>query len=318
MEKRVAVLGCNGQIGTPLVKYLKSNGYWVRGVDIESKTYLEDGDLDEFVQSDLTIKANALAATKGVDEVYQLAAKMGGMGFISSEHIASLHDSNLINTYVPWACVKNKVERVFFSSSQCVYPVHYQNTTQKHLLFEEDVIPANPNEAYGWEKLMAEFRYLAYFSKHGLEVRIARFGNTYGEYGKYDGGREKAPAALCRKAILAKDGDKIEVWGDGKAVRSFMYVGDLVEGIHELMRSDVREPVNLGSDEHISIQEFAKLIINISNKNLVIKNIDGPEGVRTRFISHDLAKETLGWSTKTPLSVGIPKLYKWIESQLSA
>lgn len=310
--KRVAVLGGNGFIGHHLVNYLKDKGYWVRSVDIKKLEFSKQRANEERLL-DLTERFECLLATQDVDEVYQLAAQMGGMGFISKEHLLAFHDSNLINTYVPFACVKNKVERLFFSSSVCVYPVDKINKGE--IMTEEDISPANPNEAYGWEKLMAELRYLSYQETKGLKIRIARFDNTYGPEGTYDGGREKAPAALCRKVALADK--EIEVWGNGKATRHFLYVDDLVDGIYKLMQSDYNKPVNLGTDELVTINQLAGMIIKISGKELKIKNIDGPVGAIKRRISHTKAKRELNWKAKTSLMKGIEKTYKWIEERLN-
>lgn len=323
--KKVVVLGAGGFIGYHLVKFLKKKGYWVRGVDIKKPEFSKSA-ADEFKVLDLRKRANCLKAIEGVEEVYQLAAQMGGMGYISKEHLAAFHDSNLINTYVAEASTLPGVKRVFFSSSACVYPTFYQNTLKKNLMTEEDAVPAIPNEAYGWEKLMAELRYLAYEKEGYYKTRIARFENCYGPEGTYRGGREKAPAALCRKVAEAgvvgnKDvqiyhPDSVKVWGDGKQMRSFMYIDDCVEGIYKIMRSRYSFPINLGSDEVVSINSLAKRIIKISGKKLKIKNVKGPQGVRSRYISHKKAEKLLGWRTKVSLNDGLEKTYKWIDSQV--
>src|SRR3990167_2053344 len=266
---KVLVCGASGFIGHHLAKYLKNKGFYVIGVDIQRLNYKEC--VNEFHKIDLTNRKNCLKITRGVKEIYQLAAQMGGMGFIATEHLASLNDSNLINTYMAETAYLNKVDRIFFSSSVCVYPVGLINKGKK--VKERDSYPAEPNEAYGWEKLTAEKRYFAYQKERGLKVRIARFDNTYGPECIFEGGREKAPAALCRKIALAEQKDKVEVWGNGRATRHFTYIDDLVEGIEKLMHSDCDTPINLGSDELVTINQLAKIIINIANNDLKIKNI---------------------------------------------
>lgn len=312
-KTKVLVCGSSGFIGYNLVAYLKGLGYWVRGADIKRPEFGENR-TDEFWEVDLRNPKACQTVTAGIDEVYQLAADMGGMGFIATQHVASLHNSNLINTYLPEACVKNHVKRLFFSSSVCVYPTHRQNSLRAHYMSEEMAIPANPNEAYGWEKLIAEIRYQAYEREYGLAVRIARFDNTYGPFGTHEGGREKAPAALCRKVALARDGDEIEVWGDGKQTRPFLYIDDNVRGIYQIMRSDCNYPINLGPEKVVTIDELAKTVIRVSGKNLSIKHVDGPQGTRSRYIVHKRA-EALGWSARVGLLEGITKTYTWIKSR---
>lgn len=312
-KTKVLVTGAGGFIGHHLVNFLKKRDYWVRGVDIKYPEF-NQSTADEFIIADLRYLKNCLKITKDIEEVYNLAADMGGMGFISKEHVAPLYNSNLVSTYTLEASYKNNVKKYFFSSSACVYPVFKQNSLRVNVLKEESVYPAMPNEAYGWEKLIHEIRCINYHKTYGLEVRIARFENTYGPEGTYKGGREKAPAALCRKVAEAKDRDKIEIWGDGKQTRSFMYVEDCVNGINKLMKSDFREPLNLGSDEVVSIDELARIIIKVSGKKLKIKHVEGPQGVRSRYIDHTKAEKILKWKAKTSLEEGIRKTYKWIES----
>lgn len=315
--KKVLVAGGGGFIGHHLARYLKSLGYWVRVADIKFDDYMRTTDYDDLYKVDLTDRDNCMKVTNGIDEVYQLAAQMGGMGFISKEHIAAYHDSNLINTYMAEACAEHGVKKVFFSSSACIYPNYRQRQLNMEEMHERDSMPADPNEGYGWEKLFAENRYLAYHEAGKFECRIARFENCYGPEGTWRGGREKAPAAMCRKAAKAKDGDHIEVWGDGKAQRSYMYVDDLVVGIHKLMESQYHKPLNLGSDRIVTVDELAQIAIDASGKKVIgINHVPGPEGVRSRIINHDLAKYILNWEASTPLEVGIKKTYDWINSQL--
>lgn len=307
--KRVLVTGAAGFIGSHLVKHLRKKGYWVRGVDIKASQY-SNSQANEFLILDLRRFENCLAATLDVKEVYTLAADMGGMGFISKEHISSFTNSDLVNLYMAEASRINGVKRLFFSSSACVYPNHLQ-TSSPSVLTEDMIIPAEPNEAYGWEKLFAELRYQAY-QKH-YEVRIARFENCYGPECTYEGGREKAPAAISRKVIQARD--HVEIWGDGKATRSYVYVDDLVEGIFRLMRSDYQFPVNLGSDESVTVEELTNMIIKISGKDLKIKYVDGPEGVKKRIVDHSVAKRELDWEPTTKLEDGLKITYDWIKQK---
>lgn len=311
--RKACVTGSQGFVGHHLVRYLKNKGYWVRAVDIKKPKYF---DADEIIQVDLRRFTNCLGVTSGIEEVYALASDMGGMGYISKEHIASLHNSDLINIYTARACAENKVERIFFSSSACVYPNFKQTQLNSSKMKESDAIPADPNEAYGWEKLVSEIRYQEYEKALFYKVRIARFENVYGPEIVYDGGREKAPAALCRKVAKASDNEGIEVWGDGKAQRSFMYIDDCLKGIYKIMQSSYNFPINLGSNEVVSVDELAQIVINASGKTLKIKHVDGPQGVRSRFVDHSLAKEHLNWETKTSLKEGIVKTYEWIERDI--
>ena len=314
--KRALVCGAGGFVGTHLVRYLKSKGYWVRGADLKYPKWSKT-DADEFFECDLRIYSNCLLATIGIDEVYNLAADMGGMGFISKNNSAILCNNSLINIYTLTASADNNVSRYFFSSSVCVYPTNKLATTNPKPLKEDDVVPALPQKGYGWEKLLHEIRSSYFYKEFGLETRIARFHNTYGTEGEYEGGREKAPAALCRKAILAKDGGELEVWGDGKATRVFTYVDDTVEGIYRLMQSDYHKPVNIGNERQVSIDNLAKLVIKISGKDLKIKHVEGPEGVRGRLFDNSLARKELHWKAKIPLEKGIKKTYLWIEKQIN-
>lgn len=321
--KTAIVTGAGGFIGHHLVKYLKAREYEVIGIDIKEPEFSQTH-ADNFLQIDLTkpndISRIVFSRSPSDTEFYNLAARMGGMGFISSDHVASVHDSSLINTHtIDWMDRLFPKGRYFFSSSACVYPTHRQSDlSDPTLLTEEDAYPANPNEAYGWEKLMHEIRCDAYKKEMGLLTRIARFENTYGPEGTYDGGREKAPAAICRKVAMARDGDEIEIWGDGEQTRSFMYVDDCVEGIYRIMQSDCSDPINLGSEEIVTINQLAQTIIDVSGKKLTIKHVDGPQGVRSRRISHEKAKSLLGWEAKVSLKEGLTKTYEWIDNQVKS
>ncbi len=317
MAVKAVVLGGGGFIGTHLVKYLKKKGYWVRGVDLKFPQWSESK-ANEFRLIDLRYDKACEIATEGVDEVYNLAADMGGMGFITTQNCLILKNNSLINVNTIEASRKNNIKKYFFSSSVCIYPIDKLATEHPEPLTEKNAMPANPQEGYGWEKLVHEIRCKYYLREHGLQTRVARFHNTYGPDGEYKGGREKAPAALCRKVIEAKDGEEVEVWGDGKTTRTFTYVDDLVEGIYKLTQSDFPGPVNLGNERQISIEDFVKLIIKISGKNLKIKYVDGPQGVRGRAFDNSLAQKELQFTAKTPLEVGIAETYKWIEKQINA
>ncbi len=315
--KRALVCGAGGFIGGHLVKKLKREGYWVRGVDVKHPEFAPT-QADEFLILDLRDPKNcakALALKRGTfDEVYQLAADMGGMGFISTAETEIMHNNALNNINMIHAAATGGVPRYFFSSSVCVYR---DMKPDEPVLTEDDAIPAHPDNEYGWEKLYAERVAMAYGRRYATKVRIARFENTYGPEGTWDGGREKAPAALCRKVAQAEDGGTIEVWGDGSAIRVFTYVDDLVEGIYALMHSDLDRPTNIGSDERVTVAELVETVLASSGKKLHIKYVPGPIGVQSRNFSKERIK-ALGWQAKVSFKEGIGRTYPWIEAQVNA
>ncbi len=319
--KKALVCGAGGFIGSHLVKRLKKEGYFVRGVDLKYPEFSES-EADVFIKDDLRKLSVVDMCVDGVDEVYQLAADMGGADFIFTGKNDSdiMHNSAMINLNIVDSMKRHGVKKVFYSSSACMYPEDHQLEVDVPALREDMAYPGNPDSEYGWEKLFSERLYLAYSKNYDFDVRIARFHNIFGPEGTYDGGREKAPAALCRKVIEARGHKQlpvIKVYGDGQQTRSFLYIDECIEGIRRLVESDCVEPLNLGSDEVISINDFAQMIIDISKKEVVIKNRDVPQlGVRGRNSDNTLIKEKLGWSPVQPLKVGIEKTYKWIKNQL--
>jgi GDP-D-mannose 3',5'-epimerase len=317
MAPRVLVTGAGGFIGHHLVTYLKERGYWVRGVDLKEPEYTSI-DADEFELLDLRRWDACQAAMRGgIGEVYALAADMGGMGFISSHHAEILHNNALINLHTLEAARQAGVGRYLYSSSACIYPEYLQTDADVTPLREEDAYPAQPQDAYGWEKLITEKLCQYYASDYGMETRIVRFHNIFGPLGTWDGGREKAPAALSRKVAMVEDGGEIEIWGDGEQTRTFCHVDDCVEGIYRLMRSDYGEPLNLGRDEMISINDLARLIIDISGKrDITLRHIDGPQGVRGRNSDNTRLREVLGWEPVIDLRTGMEPTYRWIEQQV--
>jgi GDP-D-mannose 3', 5'-epimerase len=315
MKKTALVCGAGGFIGGHLVKRLKREGYWVRGVDIKSHEWSPD-DADEFLLLDLRDEENCVCAlTLGdqiFDEVYQLAADMGGMGFISSAECEIMHNSALINIHMTHNAAQLGIPRYFFSSSVCVYRDMKPGEPE---MTEEEAIPANPDNEYGWEKLYAERIAMAYERNKGMKVRIARFQNTYGPEGTWRGGREKAPAALCRKVAEVEDGGEIEVWGDGSAIRSYTYVDDLVDGIYMVMQSDLKGAVNIGCPQYVSVDDLVNTVADVAGKKINIKHIPGPVGVQSRNFSNDRIY-SLGWKSRFDLRKGIELTYPWIENQV--
>jgi len=316
--KRALVCGAGGFIGGHLIKNLKKQGYWVRGVDIKFHEF-SPTQADDFLILDLRYPVNCLSALsltngKTFDEVYQLAADMGGMGFISVADCEVLYNNALINLYMTQHAAETGVGRYFYSSSVCVYK---DMGPDEPPLDESQAIPANPDNEYGWEKLYSERVAQAFGRRYAMQVRIARFENCYGPEGTWIGGREKAPAAICRKVASAPDGGTIEVWGDGTAVRVFTYIDDLVEGIYTLMQSDLEVPVNIGCDERVSVAELVQTVIDTSKKKLDIQYVTGPVGVGSRNFSKDLIK-SLGWKARCSLKKGIARTYPWIEAQVKA
>jgi len=318
-EPKILVTGAGGFIGSHLVRRLKEDGCWVRGVDLKRPEFSET-EADEFLLLDLRRWENCLTATRGVDQVYALAADMGGMGFISRYHAQILHNNILISTHTLDAARENGVERYLYSSSACVYPEYRQETEDVAPLKEEDAYPAMPQDAYGWEKLVTERLCQHYHEEFGMGTRVVRFHNIFGPLGTWEGGREKAPAAICRKIAHAKlaGESEIEVWGDGEQTRSFCYVDDCVEGITRLMESDHTEPLNLGQDRMISINGLVDMVASIAGIEVEKKHVPGPEGVRGRNSDNTRLREVLGWEPEISLEDGLGRTYAWIEDQVRA
>jgi len=316
--KRIMVAGAGGFIGGHLVRRLKAEGFWVRGADIKEHEFAETA-ADEFLLGDLTDVNNARAAIAGIDEVYQLAADMGGAGYIfTGEHDAAvMHDSAMINLHMLEEGRKAGVKKFFYSSSACIYPEYNQMDPDNPKCSEESAYPAAPDSEYGWEKLFSERLYFAYHRNFGVQVRVARFHNIFGPLGTWCGGREKSPAALCRKIAETPEGGEIELWGDGKQTRSFLFVDECVEGIRRLMESDFSGPVNIGSEEMVTINQLAEIIMDVAGKRVRIKHVSGPLGVRGRNSDNHLIREKLGWEPKLPLRDGLATTYAWIAQQVA-
>tara|TARA_R110002167_G_scaffold321233_1_gene527113 strand:+ start:14041 stop:15048 length:1008 start_codon:yes stop_codon:yes gene_type:complete len=329
--KRALICGAGGFIGGHLVGYLKSKGYWVRAVDLKFNEWQPvDENADEFIQGDLRdpelVKA---VVTEDLDEIYQLAADMGGAGFVfTGQNDADImHNSALINLNIIHEACKKGVDKIFYSSSACIYPEHNQIDSDNPNCTEDSAYPACPDSEYGWEKLFSERLFMAFARNKGIQIRIARFHNIFGEYGTWTGGREKAPAAFCRKVAEAPNGGQVEVWGPGTQTRSFLHVSECCEAIHRLVQSDFAGPVNIGSEEMINMNDFARMAITISGKNLQVYNIDGEEfeakyghrcpiGVNGRNSDNLLYREEIGWEVSRPLHEGMKKTYNWISEQV--
>lgn len=314
---RALVLGGGGFIGAHLVKRLKREGFWVRAVDLKFPEFATT-QADDFFVGDLRDPLICREAIdQRFDEVYQLAADMGGAGYIfTGDHDAEvMHNSATINLNVVEQCRRRNVQRVFYSSSACMYPEHNQLDPDNPKTAEDSAYPANPDSEYGWEKLFSERLYLAYARNHGMQVRIARFHNIFGPEGTWRGGREKAPAAVCRKVAEAQDGGEIEIWGDGRQTRSFLYIDECLEGVLRLTRSDFAGPVNIGSEEMVTINQLAEMVIGLSGKRIGIRNIPGPTGVRGRNSDNRLIAAKLGWQPNRPLREGMARTYDWVQAQ---
>lgn len=315
--KKALVCGAGGFIGSHLVKQLKKEGFWVRGVDLKYPEYSET-QADDFIIGDLRERHVCQQAIDArFDIVYQLAADMGGAGYIfTGENDADImHNSALINLNILEAMQRRNCRKVFYSSSACIYPEHNQLDPDNPNCAEDSAYPAAPDSEYGWEKLFSERLYLSYKKNYNFQVHIARFHNIFGPEGTWMGGKEKAPAALCRKVAMAKNGGAIEIWGDGKQTRSFLFIDECLEGVQRLVRSNFSGPVNIGSDEMVTINDLAKMVIQISGKQLGIVNTEGPQGVRGRNSSNVLIKEKLGWTPSRPLADGMRQTYEWISGE---
>jgi len=316
--KKALVCGAGGFIGSHMVKRLKREGFWVRGVDLKYPQFAPT-QADDFIIGDLRDPYICRhVVDMKFDEVYQFAADMGGAGYVfTGENDANImHNSALININILEACYRRNIKRIFYSSSACIYPKYNQEDPSNPNCAEESAYPAFPDSEYGWEKLFSERLYLAFHRNYGLEVRIARFHNIFGPEGSWNDGREKAPAAICRKVAMAEDGGEIEIWGDGKQTRSFLYIDECLEGVLRLMRSDWIGPVNIGSEEMVTIDQLAYMVMDIAGKKLSLRHVPGPQGVRGRCSDNRLIKKMLGWAPAYPLKEGLKKTYAWIEEQV--
>ncbi|MDG2449832.1 MAG: NAD-dependent epimerase/dehydratase family protein [Saprospiraceae bacterium] len=315
--KRILVCGSGGFIGGHLTKKLKEEGHWVRGIDLKNNDFNNDHS-DEFVLGDLRNPKTCLEVSEGIHEVYQLAADMGGAGYLfSGKNDADvMHNSALVNINILNSARIKKINRIFYSSSACVYPEFNQEDPSNPICSEHTVYPSQPDSEYGWEKLFSERLYHSFSRNYDIEVRIARFHNIFGEMGTWTGGKEKAPAAICRKVAEADEDSSIEIWGDGNQTRSFLHIDECIEGVYRLMNSECQVPVNIGSDELISINDFARMVIQISGKTLKLKHIDGPLGVRGRNSDNRLIKSQLGWAPNLSLGIGVEKVYQWVNKQV--
>jgi len=316
--KKALICGAGGFIGSHLVKRLKEKGYWIRGVDLKYPEFSKT-EADDFIIGDLRDPRICIhVIDQAFDEVYQLAADMGGAGYVFTGHNDAdiMHNSALINLNILDACYKKNVNKIFYSSSACIYPKYNQDNPDNPKTSEKSAYPAYPDSEYGWEKLFSERLYLSFHRNYHMNVRIARFHNIFGPEGTWEGGREKAPAAFCRKIAEAQDGGEIEMWGDGEQTRSFLYIDECLEGVDRLMKSEFTGPVNIGSEEMVTINQLVEMIMHIAGKKLTIKHIKGPLGVRGRNSDNRLIKEKLGWVPKYSLKEGLKKTYLWIQEQV--
>lgn len=317
-KKRILITGAGGFIGSHIAKALYGQGYFVRAANLNWSGYMEEPYYSEKMTVDLRNLADCLEVTRGIDWVYHFSADMGGIGYISKIGADIVYNNSIINLLMLRACLENGVRRIFFASSACVYPEHLQNDVHQRGLREEDVYPASPDTFYGWEKLYAEKMYEAFAKDHGIEVRIARYHNIYGPRGTYQGGREKAPAALCRKIALAPNPGKIEVWGDGLQTRSYCFIDDCVRGTLALMESNVSEPINIGSDRLVAVNELVDMIASIAGKNIeLVHDLSAPQGVRGRNADLTRARLILGWEPQVSLEDGLQRTYEWIHAQVN-